>query len=326
VCAASTATVSLAAPGATIDGVTLASGDRVLLKDQTAPAENGIYVWTGAATLLTRSVDADSAADFPLGWFVYVREGTTNVRSIWVYTQTAAVTLGSTSLTFSNISTLGATGPTGATGPAGVAGVQGSPGPPGTLTVTGAPPYICIQDQKPDGTGGGAFTTGAWRTRALNTFLANDQNLAVLDRTLNQITLNAGTYRCSISVPAFSVNDHQARLQNITGGGTLVQGQTARAPAAGSMGTSALVAGLFALRSATVVEVQHRCETTNGTDGFGRTTNFTSDGPEVYTIAEFWLWAGPPPFFGAVLDMPIRRPWTPLPREGTIEHSLDTTP
>lgn len=58
---ATTANLNLASPGASIDGVTMASGDRVLVRAQTAPAENGIYIWTGAAVALTRAPDASTA-------------------------------------------------------------------------------------------------------------------------------------------------------------------------------------------------------------------------------------------------------------------------
>lgn len=54
---------TIAAPGAAIDGITLSINDRVLLKAQTAVAENGIYIWNGAATPLTRAVDAAVFAD-----------------------------------------------------------------------------------------------------------------------------------------------------------------------------------------------------------------------------------------------------------------------
>src|SRR5688500_14299535 len=59
VVAASTANVTVANPGtAVFDGVTLTSGDRLLLKDQTAPEENGIYIFNGSGTALTRALDA----------------------------------------------------------------------------------------------------------------------------------------------------------------------------------------------------------------------------------------------------------------------------
>lgn len=98
--AASTANVSTSAPGATLDGVTLVSGDRILLKDQTTASQNGIYIWTGSAAALTRATDADSAADLVHGFETFVREGTQNAASRWLFTVTAAITLNTTSLTF----------------------------------------------------------------------------------------------------------------------------------------------------------------------------------------------------------------------------------
>lgn len=53
--------LNLAAPGATIDGVTMASNDRVLVKNQTLPEANGIYIWNGAAVAMTRSADTSTA-------------------------------------------------------------------------------------------------------------------------------------------------------------------------------------------------------------------------------------------------------------------------
>jgi Coiled stalk of trimeric autotransporter adhesin len=84
--AASTGNVTLATPGASMDGVTLTNPSRVLLKNQTTGAENGIYDWTGAATPLSRAVDADSTAELN-GATVSVLQGTVNGNL--VYTQTA---------------------------------------------------------------------------------------------------------------------------------------------------------------------------------------------------------------------------------------------
>lgn len=106
--AASTATLTIATPGASIDGVTLVNGDRVLLKDQSTASQNGIYTWAGAAVALVRTADADAAADFHHGFAVYVREGTTNAARFYVFTQSAVITLGTTALTFAVL-------PTGAT-------------------------------------------------------------------------------------------------------------------------------------------------------------------------------------------------------------------
>lgn len=57
---ATQANLNLSSPGATIDGITMVSGDRVLVRAQTAGAENGIYVWNGAATAMTRALDANT--------------------------------------------------------------------------------------------------------------------------------------------------------------------------------------------------------------------------------------------------------------------------
>lgn len=72
---ASTANLTLSGPGATIDGITMASGDRFLAKDQTTQSGNGIYVWTGAATPATRALDANTAAELEAA-VVTVEEGT----------------------------------------------------------------------------------------------------------------------------------------------------------------------------------------------------------------------------------------------------------
>ncbi|CAL4868207.1 hypothetical protein MMA231_02482 [Asticcacaulis sp. MM231] len=58
---ASTANINLTAPGASIGGINMAANDSFLAKDQTAPAENGIYIWNGAAIPATRHLNANTA-------------------------------------------------------------------------------------------------------------------------------------------------------------------------------------------------------------------------------------------------------------------------
>jgi hypothetical protein len=101
---ASTANVTVSAPGAAIDGVTLASGDRVLLKNQSTGSENGIYVFTAAATPMTRAGDADTSADVNGGMFTFVQEGTANADTGWVLTTNNPITLGTTALSFTQFS------------------------------------------------------------------------------------------------------------------------------------------------------------------------------------------------------------------------------
>lgn len=98
VIAASTTNVTLATPGASLDGVTLSNPMRILLKDQTAPAENGIYVWTGASTLLTRALDADTWAEVS-GATTTVQQGTVNADRVYRVTADDGGTLNTTSIT-----------------------------------------------------------------------------------------------------------------------------------------------------------------------------------------------------------------------------------
>ena len=100
----SVSNINLSSPGSAIDGVSLSSGDRVLVKDQSTGSENGIYVFNGAASAMTRSSDADSADELE-GAAVFVTQGT-NADEAYTMT-TDNVTLGSTALTWVRFSGLG---------------------------------------------------------------------------------------------------------------------------------------------------------------------------------------------------------------------------
>lgn len=141
--------------------------------------------------------------------------------------------------------------------------------------------YVRIEEQQASGTDGGTFTSGSWQTRVLNTEVSDTGNLASLSS--NQITLAAGTYVARIACPANKVNAHQARLQNITDGTTLLLGQNAFAVSTTGMVTLATIVGKFTLASSKVLEVQHRAQTTAGTNGYGAATSW---GTEVYTQVE----------------------------------------
>lgn len=72
---ASVANITLSGPGATIDGVTMAANDRVLVKDQSTQSQNGLYIWNGAAVSMTRTADASTFAELEQA-VVTVEEGT----------------------------------------------------------------------------------------------------------------------------------------------------------------------------------------------------------------------------------------------------------
>ena len=84
---ATTTNINLSNSHATIDGVTLTNGMRVLVKNQSTTSQNGIYVSNGGGNL-TRATDFDSSAEIDGGDFVFVTGGTTQANTGWVQTQT----------------------------------------------------------------------------------------------------------------------------------------------------------------------------------------------------------------------------------------------
>ena len=90
--------------GDTIDGITLADGDRVLVKDQSTASQNGIYT---AGSSPARATDADADAEVTAGLFVFVEEGTANGDNGYVLSTDGTITVGSTALTFTQFSGAG---------------------------------------------------------------------------------------------------------------------------------------------------------------------------------------------------------------------------
>ena len=89
----------------TVDGVALAVGDRVLVKDQATAAQNGIYVVASGTWL--RSTDADTDAEVTSGMFTFVEQGTVNADSGWALSTDGAIVVGTTALTFVQFSGAG---------------------------------------------------------------------------------------------------------------------------------------------------------------------------------------------------------------------------
>lgn len=91
--------------GDTIDGVVLATGDRVLVKNQGTASENGIYV-VPASGAPSRATDADSSDEL-VNASVWVSEGTANADTLWTCTANAPITVGSTALTWAQLTSAG---------------------------------------------------------------------------------------------------------------------------------------------------------------------------------------------------------------------------
>ena len=131
VVAGTTANITLSG-AQTIDGISIVATDRVLVKDQTAPAENGIYV--ASATAWARASDMSTWAQVP-GAYVFIETGTTLADTGWVCTSNAGGTINVTAMTWAQFSgagsgvssiTFGSTGLTPATTTTGAVTVGGT--------------------------------------------------------------------------------------------------------------------------------------------------------------------------------------------------------
>lgn len=131
-----------------------------------------------------------------------------------------------------------------------------------------------VEDQKAQNTAGGTFTSGADRTRDLNTEVSDPDGLVTV--AANQITVtNAGTYMFEWSAPtAAGVTSHQSFLYNVTDT-TEVKRGTSEESGTRSHGSARVV-----IAASKAFEIRHRCTATVATVGFGRQANF---GIEVYT-------------------------------------------
>ena len=107
--AATTSDITLSSDlenGDVVDGVTLATGDRVLVKNQSTGSQNGIYV-VKASGAPDRSTDADSGTEVTANFAVFVEEGTVNADSGFTLTNNGAITIGTTALVFTQFTGLG---------------------------------------------------------------------------------------------------------------------------------------------------------------------------------------------------------------------------
>jgi len=138
-----------------------------------------------------------------------------------------------------------------------------------------------LQDEKT--TDGGSFIATDWRTRELNTIYGNQQNMVSL--SANQFTLQPGRYFIYGSAPAYSVLNHQTRLQNSTYN-TTEQIGTSETISFGSESVSrSHLMALLTVNTETTYEFQHRCTLHQNTYGLGVSTGW---GTNVYAQVLIW--------------------------------------
>lgn len=147
--------------------------------------------------------------------------------------------------------------------------------------------YALLRDEKTSGTAGGTFNSGAWRTRDLNTEVFDPAGIVSLSS--NQFTLAAGTYFIEAYACAYAVDRNKLKLANITDATDVFFGNSNFLSSVGNYYTPAFVAGRVTITGTKVFELQHRCETTGVTNGFGVATSLAV---EVYAQVEIWKETG----------------------------------
>lgn len=141
-----------------------------------------------------------------------------------------------------------------------------------------------IEDQKAQNTDGGTFTSGADRTRVLNTLTYN-RNTVVSSLASNQFTLPAGSWIINWCAPAYTVDRHQSFLYDITAGAEVRRGSSEVAGATGQGSNASTGMARVTPSGNNVYEIRHRCQSSVLTQGFGTAGNF---GIEVYTRVMIW--------------------------------------
>jgi hypothetical protein len=144
--------------------------------------------------------------------------------------------------------------------------------------------YAVICDEKTSGTSGGTFTNGAWRIRDLNNEIYDDI-VGGVSITTNVFTLPVGTYYIRWQAPAYGVSGHISRLYDVDGTAVLEYGTSAydQLSTANDTGSSFGYAKVVIASGTNQYRIEHRCNVTRATDGFGVNTN---NSVEKYTVVE----------------------------------------
>lgn len=141
-----------------------------------------------------------------------------------------------------------------------------------------------IEDQRPNGTDGGTFSSGSYIRRTLNTVVLNEISGSSLSG--NQITLPSGKYYIEASCSAFAVSRHKAKLVNMTDSEDILIGSNSFSSTTTASITNSLICGQFELDAEKTIEIQHRSQSSRSSDGYGPASSFGD--AEVYLQALIW--------------------------------------
>ena len=200
------ATLTLSVALTVLDGYTLLNGDRVLVKNEVASANNGIYTWATGGTVLTRATDFDTATEMASGDFTFISNGTLYANTGWVQTDPVTV-VGTSPVTWIQFSGAGTyTAGTGLTltgnqfsitNTTVTAAAYGSASAVGTFTVN-AQGQLTLAATTSIAINGNQITSGtvgvAYGGTGLATYTIGDMVYASGTTTLSKLALGASGY------------------------------------------------------------------------------------------------------------------------------------
>lgn len=146
------------------------------------------------------------------------------------------------------------------------------------------PGYMHVREQRAANTSGGTFTAGAWRTRSLNTVVANTIAGASLESDI--LTLPPGAYDLIWVAPGHNPTKHISRLWSITSSSIVGASSSAYTNSTVTQTDSrGRVRATFAVP--TQIRLEHYCSGSQNTTGLGAPCNLDNQ-PEVYS--EVWVY------------------------------------
>ena len=120
----------------------------------------------------------------------------------------------------------------------------------------------------------GAFATGSWVQREINTEVVDTDNIVTLSN--HQFTLQPGTYQIKFGACAYKVNRHITRLRQISPVATIAAGSSQYSYASSADLSWSRGFARLTITQATAYEIQHQCQTTQANNGLGFQMNFTT--------------------------------------------------
>lgn len=234
------------ANGQAIDGVTLVTGNRILIKNQAAPAENGIYV-VASSGAPTRATDADTGTEL-VNATVYVSEGTNNADTGWTQTANAPITIGTTGIVWAQFSGSG----TGVSSfSAGTTGLTPSASTTGAITLGGT--LIAANG----GTGQSAYAIGDLLYASTTSALSRLADVAAGSYLRSGGVATAPVWSTTTLPNSATTGDllfasaanTYTNLADVATGNALISGGVGVAPSWGKIGLTTHVSGTLAATS-----------------------------------------------------------------------------